>query len=125
MIHTYNILIVEDDQQVQVLYQHILPENYHFFFAENIAGAQHHLGSTAMDCIILDISLNDEDGLSIARSIRQEHKNLILPILVVTARAFPKDREMALAAGGNDYLSKPFNQTQLRMKVADLLALRK
>jgi CheY-like chemotaxis protein len=69
----------------------------------------------------MDISLaGEEDGLSLTRRLRREEAFAKLPILAVTAYAFPEDRPKALAAGCTDYLSKPVSSDDLHRKVAEL-----
>lgn len=59
----------------------------------------------------MDISLpGDENGLELTRRIRESESLRDLPIIAVTAHAFPRDRENSLAAGCNEYISKPFER---------------
>ncbi len=73
------------------------------------------------DLILLDIMLPNMDGLEAARLIRQNPKTHSIPILAVTAKVFPKDREECLKNGCNDYISKPFILEKLASKIEKLL----
>ena len=72
--------------------------------------------------ILLDLSLPGEDGLSLARRLRQGPLNQ-LPIIALTAHAMPGDRERALEAGCTDYLSKPLELKTFQAKLAQYLPL--
>jgi len=117
----HNILIVEDDQQVQILYQYILTPKYRLFHTATVVAAWEIIAIHTVDGVILDIGLVEEDGLQLVRQIRQEQKYAELPILAVTAHAFPADRQRALSAGCNAYLTKPFSQAQLTEIIEKLL----
>jgi two-component system cell cycle response regulator DivK len=73
------------------------------------------------DLILMDIMLPEGDGRSAARELKSSPKTAHIPILAVTAAALPGDREQCLAAGCDDYLSKPFTPQQLRDRVAQVL----
>jgi CheY-like chemotaxis protein len=63
----------------------------------------------------MDLSLRDgEDGLKITRKIRQDSRFTNVPVIALTAHAFPEDRKRSLEAGCNDYVSKPFQWVHLK-----------
>jgi len=68
------------------------------------------------DLILLDIMLPGKDGLEVCRTIRKEAGRI--PILFLTARGRDDDRVAGLLAGGDDYLTKPFNLQELLLRVA-------
>jgi CheY-like chemotaxis protein len=75
---------------------------------------------------VMDISLHGgENGLDLTRRIRADARFGRLPVIAVTAHAFPRDRDNSLAAGCDDYLSKPFRRNELRELIARLLKDRK
>jgi CheY-like chemotaxis protein len=79
------------------------------------------LHKESFDMVLMDISLKgDEDGLSLTRRLRAEEAFKTLPIVAVTAYAFPDDKRRALDAGCTDYLSKPVSANDLHLKIAEL-----
>ena len=76
------------------------------------------IDSEAIDLVLLDLGLPDEDGLVLARQVRTRSS---LPIIVVTARKEQKDRLAALEIGADDYLTKPFDPEELTLRVSNIL----
>lgn len=74
------------------------------------------------DLVLLDIELPLMDGFSVLRSIRRDPRFARLPVFAVTANAMQGDREKALAAGFDAYITKPIDGTALRKWVAGVLA---
>ena len=77
-----------------------------------------YIDSEAIDLVLLDLGLPDEDGLVLARQVRVRSS---LPIIVVTARKEQKDRLAALEIGADDYLTKPFDPEELTLRVRNIL----
>jgi DNA-binding response OmpR family regulator len=73
----------------------------------------------AYDLILLDLMMPHVDGLTFLRSIRSE--GYAMPVLILTARDLTSDKVTGLDAGGDDYLTKPFNLTELLARVRALL----
>ena len=76
------------------------------------------IDSEAIDLVLLDLGLPDEDSLVLARQVRARSS---LPIIVVTARKEQKDRLAALEIGADDYLTKPFDPEELTLRVSNIL----
>lgn len=116
------ILVVEDDQLSQNLMKFLLQDQYTVHIAPSVAAAKQLLNDEPVALILLDLSLEgDEDGLDLTRYLRQTAPWQNLPIIAVTAHAFVTDRDNALNAGCNDYLSKPIRQNVLKQKIEDYL----
>ncbi len=116
------ILIVEDNPDMVHMHQNILDHwGYGSIVAKNGKEAVDMAASQLPDLILLDIMLPNMDGLEAARLIRQNPKTHSIPILAVTAKVSPEDREKCLQNGCNDYLSKPFTPKELLSKIKKLL----
>ena len=72
----------------------------------------------AIDLVVLDLRLQGEDGMQIARKLREDSA---IPILMLTGRAEEADRVMGLELGADDYLTKPFSPRELLARIRALL----
>ena len=75
------------------------------------------------DLILMDIQMPGMDGLEAMQQIRLNATLADIPIIALTALAMPGDRERCLAAGADEYLSKPVKLKQLATNIQQLLAL--
>ena len=73
------------------------------------------------DLVLLDIMLPDEDGLQILKKLRLNHKTVLVPVIMVTAKTTELDKVKGLDLGADDYLSKPFGVMELISRVKALL----
>jgi CheY-like chemotaxis protein len=109
------ILVVEDDEQSQKYMRILLSREFEVFIAAGSKRAWEVLESENVALILMDLSLRDgEDGLKITRRIRESSPNPNVPIIALTAHAFPEDRKRSIEAGCNDYVSKPFQWVHLK-----------
>jgi len=115
------ILIVEDDPHSQLYFTKLLSGMYDTAVASSAREAWDLLHERHFSLVLMDISLKgDEDGLSLTRRLRTEEAFTRLPIVAVTAYAFPDDKRRALEAGCTDYLPKPVSSNDLHRKIAEL-----
>lgn len=70
-----------------------------------------------IDLVLMDVSMPEMDGYETTRQIRAESRFADLPVIALTAHAIEGERERCIAAGMNDYLSKPFELEQLEEKI--------
>lgn len=105
------ILVVEDDKPVRNLISNTLEmQKYKYIIAANGASAIMAATSHNPDIILLDLGLPDMDGVEVIKRVRTWS---ILPIIVISARSEDKDKIIALDAGADDYLTKPFSVDEL------------
>ena len=101
------ILIAEDNDSNYLLMSYILKSHYDFSRAFNGREAVEKAKAERPDMVLMDIQMPIMDGLEATRLIRAEMADL--PIIALTANAFDNDRQRALDAGCNDFISKPVN----------------
>lgn len=110
------ILLVEDDSSLGFVIKDNLEENgYEVFFSPDGEGGWQLFMRNNIDLCLLDIMLPKRDGLSLAKQIRK--KNLDVPILFLTAKSMDEDRIAGFKAGGDDYITKPFNMEELLLRI--------
>ena len=114
-----HILVVDDDQVIRDLIgDYLIEHDFKVSMAETGADMDRVLGAEVVDLVILDLKLPDEDGLAIARRLRE---SLDLPIIIVTGRNEEVDRVMGLELGADDYVTKPFSQRELLARIKAVL----
>ena len=121
---TYTILLAEDNPINQTLLLRFLSKQGH---AVTVAGngqiALDAWQKAPFDIILMDVMMPDMDGLEATRAIRaaEATRGGHIPILAITANAMEGDREICLAAGMDDYLSKPVKLDQLIVKMDEVI----
>lgn len=99
------ILIAEDNDSNYLLMTYVLKNHYEFSRARDGREAVEMVEKEAYDLILMDLRMPIKDGLQATREIKAKHADL--PIIALTANAFDSDRERSLAAGCDDFISKP------------------
>ncbi len=114
------ILVVEDNKKLGQGLKHLLNDSS--FVADLVEDGDGALSAAAAfnyDLIILDLSLPDIDGLQVLKEIRA--KRSLVPVLILTARGGLDDRIKGLDIGADDYMSKPFEWSELEARIRALL----
>ena len=101
------VAVVEDNADNRLLLQAILDGLYDVVEYENGVDALAGLAAALPDLVLLDISLPGMDGNEILARIRADEGLRRLPVIALTAHAMAGDREKYLAAGFDDYITKP------------------
>ena len=105
------ILVVEDDPSVRnLMITTLKTHDYNYLTAPNGQSAIMAASTHNPDIVLLDLGLPDLDGVEVIRRIRSWSS---LPILVISARSEDNDKILALDAGADDYLTKPFSVEEL------------
>ncbi|OGS28184.1 MAG: hypothetical protein A2297_03880 [Elusimicrobia bacterium RIFOXYB2_FULL_48_7] len=121
-MHRGKILLIEDDPSTVFLITETLKrEKYLVYTAVNLKIARGVLGSKIPGLIILDRGLPDGDGLDFCKEIRNYRKTRNIPVLFLTASSDVSDKITGLRAGGDDYLTKPFNIDELSARVEAMM----
>ncbi len=115
------VLVVEDDPLNQMIVCTMLANaGCQAFTANNGNEALHRVGTEAFDLVLMDWQMPDIDGLEVTRRLRAGAagaRGKSVPIVALTANAFTEDRAACLAAGMNDFLSKPVLAANLQAAV--------
>jgi len=111
------IAVVEDNPDNRLLVQVILEPFYDVVEYETGFTALAGLPRDNPDVVLLDISLPGMDGTEVLRRIRADERLRALPVVALTAHAMSGDREKYLAAGFNDYVTKPIVDENLLLDV--------
>ena len=101
------IAVVEDNPDNRLLVQALLEDLYDISEFDSGVSALEGLAEDGPDLVLLDISLPEMDGTEVLRWIRDQENLKHLPVVALTAHAMAGDREKYLAAGFNDYVTKP------------------
>ena len=116
---TIRIVVVDDDADVRDLLCDYLGDNgYEVASAASGSELREQLAVAAPRAVLLDISLPGEDGLSLARYLRQNHD---LGIVMVSGAGETVDRIIGLEVGADDYISKPFDLRELRARLKSVI----
>ena len=113
------VAVVEDNADNRLLLQAILEGLYEVVEYENGSDALAGLAAKLPDLVLLDISLPGMDGNEILTRIRADEKLRKLPVIALTAHAMAGDREKYLAAGFNDYITKPIVDESLLLNAME------
>ena len=116
------ILVVEDNADNRVLIMDVLDSmNYEVIIATDGEEGVKKATAERPDLILMDISLPQMDGLTATRRIKATPELQHIPIIALTAHAMVGDRERALDAGCDDYVSKPIDLRELANKLTRYL----
>ncbi len=116
------ILLAEDNQgNINTLTSYLSAKGYRTIVAENGREAIELVQTQRPDLILMDIQMPEMDGLAAISWIRQHPHLAQIPIVALTALAMEGDREQCLAAGANEYLTKPVKLKQLAATIQQLM----
>jgi DNA-binding response OmpR family regulator len=114
-----HILVVDDDPKVRTLLRRCFEgEGFGVSEAENGLELQAQLDRHPVSLITLDLNLGPENGLDLARQVRQQRN---VPIIMLTGKGDAIDRVVGLELGADDYLAKPFELRELLARVRAVL----
>ena len=106
------ILVAEDNESNFLLVFTVLKKDYSIIRAHNGVEAIDKFKSECPDIILMDIKMPEMDGLTATRKIREYDTRI--PIIALSAFAFETDKQEAISAGCNDYITKPVDFNLLR-----------
>jgi len=114
------ILIVEDENALsESIAEYLEKQDYHCDIAVNFQEAIGKIEDGTYDCILLDITLPDGDGLKILEELKEDKKTD--GVLIISAKNSLDDKIKGLDLGADDYLSKPFHLSELNARIAAII----
>jgi putative two-component system response regulator len=119
------ILIADDDQGVQVLLRMYCEDSgYESIEASNGAEALQKAVQDPPDLVLLDANMPQVDGFEAARKLKENEITRNIPIIILTGLKSREDRIRGIAAGANDFLTKPIDQEELMMRIRNHLKIK-
>jgi two-component system, cell cycle response regulator DivK len=116
------ILVIEDNPDNMTLIVDVLTSlNYDVLQATDGQRGVEMVDEERPDLVLMDLSLPKMDGWTATRKLKAEHDLQAIPIIALTAHAMVGDRERAIEAGCDDYVSKPINLQELAAKLKKFL----
>jgi len=117
-----HVLVVDDDPTIRELVTEYLGKNdLRVTAVADGDSMQAVLADQVVDLVVLDLKLRGEDGMALARRLRDDSE---IPIVMLTGRSEEADRVMGLELGADDYLTKPFSTRELLARIRSILRRR-
>jgi DNA-binding response OmpR family regulator len=121
-MHTFNILIIEDDAIVARTIERCLRGNEYRIQVTNTGVAGLRAARRKIpDLVLLDVMMPGMDGYTVCKEMREDAFLKEVPIIFLTAKSKVEDKIIGLSVGADDYLGKPFNLDELLLRVKAIL----
>lgn len=119
----YRIVVIDDDPIIRKLFRKLLTaEGCECVLAEDAASGLKLCAEQKPDLILLDVHLQDGNGIEVCRAIKEDAMLRHIPVVIVTGEAFSiEERVDGLEAGAEDYVLKPFNPAELMARIKGIL----
>jgi len=119
MSHPLHVLVVDDDRRIRtMLRRYLVEEGFRVSEAADGGAMRTVLDDERVDLLLLDLMMPGEDGLSLARQVRQRSD---IPIIMLTGKGDLIDRVAGLEAGADDYIAKPFHLREVLARIRTVL----
>ncbi|MEL6651953.1 MAG: response regulator, partial [Bacteroidota bacterium] len=118
------VLIVEDNPEVLHFVRSILETDYRVAIARDGAEGERLALELIPDLIVSDVGMPVMDGFQLTERLKQDERTSHIPVVLLTARAEEKDRLQGLSFGADAYLTKPFRQAELKVRIEKLIEVR-
>ena len=117
----YKLLVVEDNLQLLLLMKQLLKTQYQVYTARDGMEAVSIIKEKALDLIISDVMMPRMNGNELVTFVKQTPDYAHLPVILLTAKAQEEDREESLLIGADDYITKPFKLSDLRLRINNII----
>ncbi len=123
-INKKSILLVEDNKQLRKFIKNLLKEDYNVLEAENGEIALKRLKKETIDLVISDIIMPKMTGIELCTAIKGSLTTSHIPIMLLTSRSSLIYKIDGLEHGADDYISKPFNLNEFKLRIRNLIQTR-
>lgn len=120
-----HLLIVEDTVQVAQTLAFVLKEEYNLHFAKDGENALEVLNQEKIDLILSDIMMPNKNGYELLAELKQNPRHKNTPFILITSKTDLKSKILSFEQGADEYISKPFNNIEVRTRVKNLLERRR
>jgi CheY-like chemotaxis protein len=121
----YRLLVVEDNLELLMLMRQLLKSSYRVYSAKNGREALDVIHQKDLDLIISDVMMPEMDGYELTKTVKEDPNYSHLPIILLTAKTQEEDEQEALLAGADEYLTKPFRLSDLKLRIDNIIENRK
>ncbi|MFC1821108.1 response regulator [Thermodesulfobacteriota bacterium] len=119
------ILIVDDeDMNIKLITAMLSGDNYELTSALSGEEALSKVAEGTPDLILLDVMMPGMSGLEVCQKLKQDEERKIIPVIIVTALRDKENRVQSMEKGADDFLSKPVDKVELRVRVKSLLRIK-
>ena len=118
------LLIIEDSRDLRDFLKDSLSRDYHVYEAGNGKAGMDVAFAKIPDLVVTDIIMPDLDGMEVCRRLKNDERTSHIPVIILSAKTTQENRIEGLEKGADDYLSKPFDINELRIRISNLLVQR-
>ena len=118
-----SLLIVDDEKSNIMVLTRILSPEYTVYAAKNGVDAIEVANEYLPDVILLDIIMPETDGYEVLATLKASEKTREIPVIFITGLSNPADEAKGLALGASDYISKPFSQAIVKLRVGNQIKI--
>ena len=119
-----SILLVEDNKELRIFMRNFLIENYNVYEAENGKEAYKIAKKEPVDIIVSDVVMPITNGTQLCALIKEDIRTSHIPVILLTTRSLLMYKIEGLEYGADDYISKPFNIKEFKLRIANILKYR-
>lgn len=118
------LLIIEDNHDLRDFLKDNLSRDYHVYEAANGKAGMNTAFAKIPDLVVTDIIMPDIDGIEVCRRLKNDERTSHILVIILSAKTTQENRIEGLEKGADDYLSKPFDINELRIRISNLLVQR-
>jgi DNA-binding response OmpR family regulator len=119
------VLFVDDSEDVRAYVTLLLQDDYNLLVADNAKNAMELAVQNIPDLILSDVMMPEIDGIELCNMLKNNSKTSHIPVILLTAKVTEESRIEGLESGADDYMTKPFNNEELAVRIRNLIEQRK